>query len=397
MKVAWLFILLVVAALSFVGNAGANPREVAPGARTAAPDAAKLRAPRGVRSFQDFLKRCDAESIPYKLSLRELAEECEKEQRLSGRMPRRARRLYDLNVLFGLEIDAKNNDVLLLGLHDPDQALLDIDDIATAIRAVWGGQTPMCSLDPDTDPSVQKCVVRGVPRNSRFADVMLAADYRMKEIAIGLHDPNLPDLRSWPDLLRSNPNLLRPGARQRNRWWFTTDPEPRPRTILFDDRVCLLTHNPVVVLSEEEVDGVFGTGKVAPEGAEFATSFTRRLLALAKKEESIAALLQVYRLIDLFVHIKAILPRDMSLPGRDYWEEEYRSRWPTVPRTMPSLTRKIRIEESGRFVELNIRGGVRIALDPPKKIVRATFEEPNDSRIPRLVTDAKAHSDETSP
>ena len=65
---------------------------------------------------------------------------------------------------WGFGFVVTENDVILLGTKDPDRLPLELDDLITAIRSVWSGQAPMCSLEPGStleDPYV--CIVKGVP------------------------------------------------------------------------------------------------------------------------------------------------------------------------------------------------------------------------------------------
>ena len=60
--------------------------------------------------------------------------------------------------------------------------------------------------------------VFGVPANTRFARVMLEADYRMKRIAVGLESP--------PVRMSTFASEMTSGAQgQLQRWWFTPEYE----------------------------------------------------------------------------------------------------------------------------------------------------------------------------
>jgi hypothetical protein len=212
--------------------------------------------------------------------------------------------------------------------------------------------------------------VGGVSRDAGLADVMVSADVILKKTGMGLFDPQLPTLPSWIDLLRVSQGAWHAGPQGRHRWWFSTPTNPLPRSILFDSSICLLTRNEIVVYTEHE-NVIWGTGKGGREAEVFAAAFTENLPALAKKQRPIASLFQVFRLIDLFVHIKATLPPGMDLPGKDYWQKGYSSRWPAVPNTVPTLARRLQFGN----MELTVSGGVRIPIDPPGEIERASLAD----------------------
>jgi hypothetical protein len=128
---------------------------------------------------------------------------------------------------------------------------LRLDDLIVALRAFGpnGGATKSigCSIDPtqeglkrmkqfhsqfggqapsDIRPLVagmknalgmQTVTIKGVPKSTHFARVLVEADYRMKLIGIGLQDPLVP-MATW--IQRSRPN---PGGNALQRWYFEAD------------------------------------------------------------------------------------------------------------------------------------------------------------------------------
>lgn len=66
----------------------------------------------------------------------------------------------------------------------------------------------------------QQVLVYGAPPSSRFALQMIAADYRLKRLALG-HDPSpFPSMApSYLDLLARSPGKLQP----QHRWWFVAE------------------------------------------------------------------------------------------------------------------------------------------------------------------------------
>src|SRR5262249_41270160 len=138
------------------------------------------RPPVDSRSLEAFINSCNSRQVDYRLSLKQLAREVAAAKR-QGRIPKPLRTLGGFNWFFGFAVVDRENggDVLLLGVHDPGRPPLDIDCLATAIQVVASGREPACSLDPSTDSRFQQSVVRGVPWRSRWALVMILADYTM--------------------------------------------------------------------------------------------------------------------------------------------------------------------------------------------------------------------------
>jgi hypothetical protein len=344
------------------------------GARAKVP----LEPPWDAASFERFLDRCRRDHTPYRLSLRQLAEDCVRAER-SGKLPEELRYLRGFTWFFGYLIDRDKGDVYLLGLKDSQRPPIDIDCLVTALRATYENKTPSCSLDPHPDPKYQKSVVLGVPWETRWAEIMIEADYDMKKICQGREDPHIPEIVSWFDLW-TRQQLLKPGGegQELNRWWFNRPRKDVARTLLLDKDgdFVLLYRNPVVVMTEQNIDGKFGTGTVAREADQFATAFTRNLPQLGKRYKSIGELLALYRLLDLAVHLKQV--GDVYPPVKDYWLTGYRYPYAGPAKEVPTLTRQVSnvVGPDGRSHQFTISGGVRMPLD----LDRGTFKRDPSAR-----------------
>jgi hypothetical protein len=105
---------------------------------------------------------------------------------------------------------------------EPGAEPIDLDVLVVALRAVWrDGTVPFVSLDPPPGDPLGDPVVRlgGVPedaKDSAFLRILLAADYRMKEILLGSRAVQDPHVRSLASLLERNP----PVREVANRFWL---------------------------------------------------------------------------------------------------------------------------------------------------------------------------------
>lgn len=146
----------------------------------------------------------------------------------------------------------------LVGLTN-GRATLRLDDLVVALRAFAPGQGATtvigCSIDPTPEGlkrmsqfhanvsanginaaqlnspafvsqymsgmrdalGYQTISIKGVPKTTHFAQVLVEADYRMKLIGIGLQDPMIP-MTTW--IQKTRP---RPGANALQRWYFEAD------------------------------------------------------------------------------------------------------------------------------------------------------------------------------
>lgn len=247
-----------------------------------------------------------------------------------------ARRLCGITRLRGYITDAKSNDVILLGIVDPDMPSLNLDDLVVAMRNTWGkydriiGRTrhrsdPGCSIDPNpavlaqlrdferaTPSSIspeamqermekwkiigkqpQKVRILGVPFDCRFAKVMVDADYYMKRIVNGSVDLGIDGLVSLSDLdIELRRKALRTGSKIENgsmsRFWFS----PGDSTYEVRDGATILRSCEVKLLTEAEYLNdqgvVVQAGHADPCADRFARSFSQ-------KYDEIAAQRPIYK------------------------------------------------------------------------------------------------------
>jgi hypothetical protein len=135
------------------------------------------------------------------------------------------------------------------------RATLRLDDLIVALRAFAPGEGATsvigCSIDPTPEGlkrmnqfhanvknsgidarqvnvpeyltnmkealGMQTISIKGVPKSTHFAQVLVEADYRMKLIGIGLQDPIIP-MTTW--IQRTRP---KPGGNALQRWYFEAD------------------------------------------------------------------------------------------------------------------------------------------------------------------------------
>ncbi len=134
---------------------------------------------------------------------------------------------------------------------------LRLDDLVVALRsaaASLSGEVVSCSIDPEAEGvqrmqqllrrgwlqaseaavealrealGPQRVSITGVEPSSHFARVMVAADYRMKRLAMGFDVAPVDGLPSYMDLLAENPRAAR--GRVMPRWWLAPRYEPMLR------------------------------------------------------------------------------------------------------------------------------------------------------------------------
>ena len=179
--------------------------------------------------------------------------------------------------------------------------VMRIDDFATAFRTVDSGreQGISCSIEPTDEgrrnfqqfmarqttfnPAVvrgieqalgpQQVLLTGVPNDSRFARMMVAADVQMKRLAMKLEKSPLQALPSYLDLVG---NARAAKTNMTPRWWLACNYEPIGRS---DDGLAYEIRGPgVKCLTEDDfiaADGtVERTGQTNPLAQRWADAMT---------------------------------------------------------------------------------------------------------------------------
>src|SRR6266404_1688507 len=194
-----------------------------------------------------------------------------------------ARSLAGITRIYGYLLDAEHQDIILVGGVDVGVPPIGLDALLVALRAVWQhGLAPSVSLDPDPQniAGLQHPRVIGVSSDSRFAHVMLDADYAMKRVMIGHDALSVADYRTMVDLFRQQP-----GQHLSSRFWLYpvrfSDGDIRwSKTgdiALFSTRLQVLTEQ--MVLSN---DGLTGVGSVEPIAEQAAREFAMHYDAIAE-------------------------------------------------------------------------------------------------------------------
>lgn len=201
-------------------------------------------------------------------------------------------------------VDPDGHDIILAGPADTatvdaagnvvgatsGRPLLQLEDFVVALRAIDGARQGgiRCSIDPSPegvaklqqylrslktigDPDVtlrsmeeslgpQRVTVGGVPAGSRFARVLVAADYRMKRIGMGLEPSGVPGLPSYLSMV---PPGSTTGATL-PRFWLEASYDPIARDA--DELAWRITGRRIKCLTENDVLAKDGGQQVIERG-----------------------------------------------------------------------------------------------------------------------------------
>ena len=200
----------------------------------------------------------------------------------------------------------------------------------------------------------------GVPASSRFALKLLAADYRLKRIALA-HDP--PPVKGVTNYLDLAAKRLRPGPQRQHRWWFVGEYDAVYHTA--DDLAFELDGQGVRVATAPTATANKGgkktkTPQAAPAARQFATSMTRYFGDTAARLPVFA---ELQNLIGLSVVAELIAERgrddDRSWSPNEFLDDTaYKVATAPVPKSVPSLA-NFRLVKNRHWL-ISVSGGVEI-------------------------------------
>lgn len=278
------------------------------------------------------------------------------------------------------------DDAVVVGVTTERPVLL-FDDLLVALRAAKDAHrnTISCSIDPTDEgrknleavlakqstfnqgiPSLieramgpQKISITGVPADSHLARVLVAADYRMKRIAMHLDPTPLKSLPSFLEMLqaaRVKPDNMMP------RWWLACKYEPLARS---EDSLAWELRGPgVQCLTEDEFiaeDGaVKGTGKANPVAAKWAKAMTDQYDDLSKKDAIFGELRNVMDMcvIATLIHKEGLLEKaNLQLPNLLGSDSTVTYEAYAAPKHVPTQSSFLKV---GRDYIITASGGVEI-------------------------------------
>jgi hypothetical protein len=264
--------------------------------------------------------------------------------------------------------------------------IIQLEDLLIAMQTAFSSDEPVsCSIDPTEEgtralralikqqkqfePQViaaieqslgpQQITISGVAETSHFARVLVAADYRMKRIAMRLEPSPLAELPSFLDLLANSRVKL---TNMMPRWWLACDYEPLARSE--DGLAWELRGNGVQVKTEDSLVGDDGsvthTDEQNPIAVDWAERMTRQYESLSREE---AVFGQLRNLMDLSViamlikHERLLERADCSLATLTGKQHDLVMQSWSPPRTVSTQCSFIK---RGRDYLITASGGVQI-------------------------------------
>ncbi len=357
--------------------------------------------------------------------------------------------LCGINRVDGFVTDAENQDVVVYGQVLEDRMPLYTNDFVIALRNAWMVyaelkdntyyySNPGCSIDPNakvlaqlnelsqrlnsvTDAEAKDTVIEmwhdicklpqtvrvfGIPFESRFASVMVDADYLLKRIVDGSFVPDvngitglLPAVKSQMETDIRVGNSITVGIASMNRFWFY----PGDYQFSYDDQVAKIDDCPVTLLTESQYlhsseKKLMGSGKADPMAEAFTNNFTSHYQELAETEPLYAELEELFRLVALAKLMEYYKLR--NIVDMDYLLEQHAVGDTPVPKTLEGISRIERFEHT-REIEngtetiklwLPSCGGVGIDMEVGPDVLQKDIEGKLNT-LKKRVLDARPQKD----
>lgn len=305
--------------------------------------------------------------------------------------------LASVNQVVGYLVDTRNNDIVILGNINSDLPTLNVEDFIIALRSAWHKYEefcPKCTILPNATTiqqlqligrrmlsakspeeaerhiaewhrvcqNPQRAQVWGIPVDSRFAQIIIQADYGMKKIVDGSDSLGIPGLSSLVDMtvekILQDVSQNRPvsvSLSSMNRFWFY----PGRNLYEYEEGIALIDECQVTLLTEETYSAggqIRGAGVQNPLAQKFAENFTAQYKQVAGKRPIYAQLENLYRFVALANIMKYKAASTQAGLDLDYLLDEYPISRTNVETQLPgrSNVKRIqhRIDFSGGYQEV---------------------------------------------
>jgi hypothetical protein len=337
------------------------------------------------------------------VSLKQLESQIAEANRAGKPIPDAVRFLAGLQRINYVLVYPERNDIVLAGPAEgwkvntmgsvvgatSNRPVLNLDDLMVALRAAEGSNRSgiSCSIDPTPEglqrvqqlpppgrasQGAQSAAIRGrqieealgpqtisvtgIPDTSHFARVIVAADFRMKRLAMDFEPAPIDGMPSFLDMAKSRRGGLN---NMMPRWWLAPMYEPLRRDE--NGLAWELRGQGVRCLTEQEFLNDAGqkqkTGRADAVAQKWADTFTKKFDDLAHEDSSFG---QLRNVMDLAV-VGALLFKEgllekSGLQAPNLMHDEPLLEFP-APRSVPSQTSFV---NAGRTWIITVSGGVQI-------------------------------------
>ena len=270
--------------------------------------------------------------------------------------------LVNLNDITGASYDPKTGQVTLIGRKDLSLPPMNMDDLAVAIRSVYGGENPgvtMVPVDPTMQDITQRVEYFGQTQNTHFGQVMFEADRYLKSLAAGTDtlthqpvNPGVPGFKSELDLALE----MNSGDTPWHRNWFVPGEivlkkSQDGNSMVFDQATIQLESRFIKFMPDGSVEDVPGSSPVTNQ---FTSFMDKNYDKFAAGKPELAELVQLAKIVGFVRWL-----HDNNVPVDLSWVNDYPVKNVDTPVTTPG----IKAEKSNGSSSIVSMGGVDFSSD----------------------------------
>jgi hypothetical protein len=250
--------------------------------------------------------------------------------------------------------DSSNRSGISCSIDPTQEGLQRMQQISGRLSARGGPQAAARMMEEAVGP--QRITITGVPETSHFARVLVAADFRMKRLAMDFEAAPVDGMPSFLDMVKGSRAGLH---NMMPRWWLAPMYDPLRRDA--DGLAWELRGQGVRCLTEQDFLTDAGqrehTGRSDPTAQKWADTFTEKFEDLAHEDSSFG---QLRNVMDLAV-VGALLVKEGLLERSQLSTPNLMSEQPLAefpaPRMVPS---QASFTKAGRNWVVSVSGGVQI-------------------------------------
>jgi hypothetical protein len=264
--------------------------------------------------------------------------------------------------------ESSNRTGISCSIDPTPEGLQRMSQIMGRLSARGGPQAPARQMEEAVGP--QTITVTGVPATSHFARVIVAADFRMKRLAMNFEPAAIDGMPSLLHLAKSRRSGLQNAM---PRFWLAPMYDPLQRDA--DGLAWELRGQAVRCLTEQEFLNEAGrkekTGRPDPTAQKWADTFTEKFEELAREDSSFGALRNV---MDLAV-VGALLAKERLLERSGLEAPSLMQEQPLLEYAAPRMVAsQASFLKAGRQWIISVSGGVQIF---PWQVADRTEVAPN--------------------
>ncbi|WP_145287209.1 DUF1598 domain-containing protein [Pirellulimonas nuda] len=197
--------------------------------------------------------------------------------------------LFLEDLIVGLRAAEDSSATISCSIDPTREGLARVQQVNSQLTAAMGPAEAARRIEQALGP--QTVSVTGIPADSHFARVIVAADFRMKRLAMNFEPAPISGLVSYLDMLPSRPNT----KNMLPRWWLATDYQPLLRDA--DGLAWELRGPGVKCMTEEDFVNAEGdrtrSGKSSPVAQRWADKLSEQYEELADHDSAFGHLRNV--------------------------------------------------------------------------------------------------------